>query len=206
METKNYNYDFILPFFTAQDELRPAMSHPHKAGDGYVYATDAHLLIRIPEKKLAQEYTQVENYPTAPDLMNKTLAKDYDSCIFPVSDLVRVLSKAKWIKEYDRKDCPACDGEGECYHCGNGWLKGERIEFGLLQNEDRFKVKIKNNVYQADFLHIITITALAVGADTIEYSSSRMEWKPGIFKFADIVILLMPDLSEDTDEVIIVNA
>lgn len=212
---KNYNYDFILPFFTASDELRPAMNQVHKDADGYIYATDAHMMIRIPADKVGNEYKAVEKFPNAGKLLSEALKRS-DNIIrsIVVDDLIMVLSKAKWCKEMQGDDCPDCNGSGEvvcetcgfshdCESCnGEGEINKRVAEFSLLQEEDYFIVQIDQQYFRASFLHVLTIAAKVAGVDTVEFISNGSAASPALFKFDDVVILLMPYMSDCADMVL----
>lgn len=79
---KNYIYDFLLPFFTASDDLLPAMKHIHKDADGYVYATNSHILIRIPAD-------QVAGFDTIKFVSNP--ANNSSAALFKFDDIVIML-------------------------------------------------------------------------------------------------------------------
>lgn len=207
---KNYRYDFMLPFYTASDELRPVMQEIHKDEDGYIYATDAHVLIRIPADKVGNEYKSVEKFPKAGKLISEALNRpDNISRTIAVDDLIMVLSKAKWYKEVKGDDCPDCDGSGDvvceacghshdCERCnGEGEINKHITEFSLLHEEDYFVVKIDQQCFRASFLHILAISAKVAGFDTLEFITDRTATSPGLFKFDDVVILIMPCLSDN---------
>lgn len=207
---KNYRYDFMLPFFTASDELRPSMKQVHKDSDGYIYATDAHILIRIPADKVGNEYKTVEKFPNAGKLLSEALNRP-DNTIrsIVVDDLIMILSKAKWYKEMQGDDCPDCDGSGEvvcetcghshdCERCnGEGEINKRVAEFSLLQEEDYFIVKIDQQCFRASFLHVLAIAAKVAGADTVEFISNGSAASPALFRFDDVMILLMPFMSDN---------
>ena len=212
---KNYRYDFMLPFFTASDELRPAMSQVHKDADGYIYATDAHMMIRIPADKVGNEYKAVEKFPNAGKLLSEALKRP-DNIIrsIMVDDLIMVLSKAKWCKEMQGDDCPDCNGSGEvvcetcgyshdCESCnGEGEINKRVAEFSLLQEEDYFIVQIDQQYFRASFLHVLAIAAKVAGVDSVEFISDGSAASPALFKFDDVVILLMPYMSDCADMVL----
>lgn len=203
---KNYNYDFLLPFYVANDELRPSMNHIHKHSDGYIYATDAHLLIRVPGDKVANDYKAVEKFPRADNIVSEALNRP-DNKVFSivVDDLIAVLSKAKWYKTTEGDECPDCKGNGEitCHACGHehecdkckgkGEINDRITEFSLLKEEDYFIVKIKNQCFRASLLHILAISAKVAGFETVEYVSDQKANSPALFKFEDnVIVLIMP--------------
>lgn len=207
---KNYRYDFMLPFFTANDKLRPVMQEIHKDADGYIYATDAHVLIRIPADKVGNEYKSIEKFPNAGKLISEALNKpDNISRTIAVDDLIMVLSKAKWYKQMQGDDCPDCDGSGdvECEACGHshdcercngeGETNKRVAEFSLLQEDDYFIVKIEQQCFRASFLHILAIAAKVAGVATIEFISTASAVCSALFRFDDVVILLMPYMSDN---------
>lgn len=212
---KNYKYDFMLPFFTGNDDLRPVMKHVHKDADGYIYATDAHIMIRIPSDKVGNEYKAVEEFPNGGKLLSEALNRP-DNTIrsIVVDDLVMILSKAKWYKEMQCDECPDCNGTGEvvCEVCGHshdcelcsgeGEINNRVKEFSLLQTKDSFFVKIDQQCFSASYLHILAISAKVAGVDSIEFISNGSDTYTALFKFEDVVILLMPYIVDSADIVL----
>jgi hypothetical protein len=203
METR-FIYDLILPFFIGEDNLRPALSKVHKV-DGHLYATEGHILVRIPQEKVANHsrYGEVPNYPNAAKVIQDAIDREGNTAAtIHTNDLIRVLSGVSWrrVTTYDK--CPECKGKGvcECVHCGNETeckeCKGEgkvnvRIkEYSLLESDDRYSIKIGLPVYRADKLQIIAIAARMLQEEYITYYY-REKNEAGIFSFAGIDILLV---------------
>lgn len=107
--------DFLLNLFTANDDIRPAMMFPNLK-DGIVYATDAHVLITIPEEELSLKYETNEKYPNAEKTIldtereNSILRK---SIKVKVPDMLKELTKARICSDKLQIKCNECEGSGE---------------------------------------------------------------------------------------------
>ncbi|MGL5913712.1 MAG: hypothetical protein ACRCZB_06055 [Bacteroidales bacterium] len=203
---KNYNYDFVLPFFTATDELRPAMQCIHKDPDGFLYASDGHILIRVPADKVSSKYAEIKDYPKAGRLLTEAIERPHNtSCTVKVDDLIAVLAKAKWYRGMDGEECPDCKGAGdiECPACGHthdckacngsGETNRKVKEFALLEDEKNYIIRIGTHYFKAQLLHTIAIVSKVAGFNTLELIiSSKDNCSSALFKFDDVVIMLMP--------------
>lgn len=78
-----------------------------------------------------------------------------------------------------------------------GEINKRVAEFSLLQEEDYFIVKIDQQCFRASFLHVLAIAAKVAGADTVEFISNGSATSPALFRFDDVVILLMPFMSDN---------
>jgi RNA polymerase subunit RPABC4/transcription elongation factor Spt4 len=212
MET-NYIYDLILPYFTGREDLCPPLGYVHNGGDGYVYATDGHILIRVPVEKVTKLYEAIKGYPKAGDKMRVAIEKAGDkTATIDTADLVRVLAGLSWHRVMTSDECPQCDGKGEyereceCEYCGSVYEEaaakcpncggtGEvnlRIkEFSLLKSDDRYGIKIGDEVYWADPIQRVVIAALALQAERITYRIPDKKADAGVFHFAGIDIMLV---------------
>lgn len=208
---ENYNYDFILPFFLGDDELRPKFKQIHKDENGFVYATNSHILIRLKENLLHGEYKEVEKYPNCEKFFELLQKDNLNTKNIPVNDLVQVLTNLKWVIQ--KLDCEYCEGEGtcECQCCGQdteckkcgGTGYGKEKDFALLSvyltEEESYSeshIKILDKVFRANYLHIITVCAKILGVDNIEYVYSETT-NSALFKVGQADIILMPVSSKE---------
>jgi hypothetical protein len=211
MNTK-FIYDLILPYFVGSDELRPAMQHVHGDENGFLYASDGNILIRVPKEKAGKEYPPIEGYPKAEHLIQNAFERDGNIIhTIETADLIKALANIAWMRVMDGDKCKECDGDGvvECEHCGSSHdcreCKGtgevnKRIkEFSLLVSEDYYYcIKIAESTYRANLLQLVGIVAQMLGAEEIKYTHKDKN-NFGVFSFANIDILLMPYLSDFTN-------
>jgi hypothetical protein len=196
-------YDFILPFFTANDEMRPTMSHIHSDDNGFLYATNAHIVIRVPRDCAMLKYEKVEKYPNAESVFNQYTFTDKG--VIKTDNLVEILTAYKWFRTVNHDECEKCKGSGtlECEHCGsdyeckdcNGKGKFNRgtIELSLLATEEyNCVVNVANKLFKADFMHILALSAKMLDVKEIEVSLNTNDYEPHIFKVGDADILIMP--------------
>lgn len=167
MKIKSNIYDFILNFFTGDDELRPIFKIPNPE-NGFIYATDTHVLIRIPIGITGNDYENNPKYPNIENLYvldekSKTETKTFNTkavltSIFDCQlKVAQGFENCKKCKGSGFKYCTCCEHENDCKKCeGSGavekdapfamlYLSGDTIRF--------FDRKIRPNfLYKA--LHV----------------------------------------------------
>jgi hypothetical protein len=213
METK-FIYDLILPYFLGDDDLRPAMQKVHKDENGYLYATDGHILIRVPHYKVCKQYEKIPAYPNAEKIMQDAIKREGNiTATIHTNELICMLVNAVWRRIKYGDKCKECDGDGviECEHCGseyeckeckgNGKINIHIKEFSLLKSKDNYIIKIGSPTFKADYLQIIAIAAQMLQANEITYSYK--DDYAAIFSFAGVDILLMPYLADITNAEIV---
>jgi len=208
METK-FVYDLILPYFIGDDDLRPALKKIHKGDNGYLYASNGHIMIRVLSEKVMNEYEAVPKYPNAEKVIQDAFDREGNiTATIHTNDLIRMLADVSWGRVKDSDICSECDGDGEviCEHCNNGYecpiCKGTgevniRIkEYSLLKSNDKYMIKIGFQVYDANYLQTIALAAQMLQSEHITYRY-RENREGGIFSFAGVDILLMPYLETE---------
>ncbi|MCD8178072.1 MAG: hypothetical protein LUE98_11870 [Tannerellaceae bacterium] len=202
---KSFNNDFMMPFFVANDSLRPVMNHIHNEGNGFVYAADGHTLIRMPEEMLCKTYQKIEKYPNAEKLLNEAInRKENKTYTLRTDDLIEMLTHAEWYYLTSSDPCPKCSGEGTetCDYCGvdhdcpdcqgDGSCRTYIKDFSLLSEAETFLIGLGNACYKATYLQKVAIAAKLSGADEITYLTTDDKESAGIFRFNGINILVMP--------------
>lgn len=209
--TKNISYDFVLPFFCADDNLRPAMCQVSMTDNNTVCASDGHKVISIPTDLCVKEYDKVEKYPNVENVLKEHRSNIYKEFLINTEDFLHVLSHAKWIKRTPgTSKCPDCNGDGKdtCHACGHshkcescegtGTYQKDAIEFGLLQTVERYSVTILDRYFNAEHLHTIAVTAKILEAENIRMKITNKA--SSLFYFAGVELLLMtmcePNLNE----------
>lgn len=207
---KNIIYDFILPFFCADDELRPQMKQISLEGD-LVAASNGHIAIMLPRKACTKEYTAIENYPNITKLYEEKAIARTHSVTIKTDDLIKMLTITKWIRSSKMVKCKECEGSGQvdweykgwgkeddCPSCyGDGHVGKDPIEFGILHTDGKFSISIADVSFSADYLHIIAISASMLRVDEIQLDFSTNG--TAIFHLGEARILLMALLSAYTE-------
>lgn len=196
-------YDFILPFFTAADKLRPAMCQIHGDANGFVYATNAHVVIKVPAASCLMQYEAVEKYPNAEKVLSGYVFNK--EAIIKTSEIINILTAYKWLRQCNTTTCEKCKGNGviECEYCnheheceackGDGELYSGIEPLSLLITSDRYHVvKIAGKTFKADFIHVLAVCASVVGVDSIMLKYNDKDLDPHIFIVGDAEIMIMP--------------
>lgn len=208
---KTANYDFIIPFFVASDNLRPAMNSIHLDQNGNVYATNAHMLIKVPYSSCVLKYHSVEKFPNAEAMFQKFHFEN--TAIIKTDQLVEIISAYKWSRKLEVAKCAKCNGEGaimcdycnhehECETCsGDGEITKGYADCQLLVTEDNYAVvKIEDKLFKSDFIHVLAICAKVIGVTEIQFSYNNDASDPHVFTVGDAQILIMPRQSGGADD------
>jgi hypothetical protein len=213
METK-FIYDLILPCFTGDDDLHPELKKVHRDRDGYLYATDRYIALRVPYEKVMNNYKRIPGHPLARHnvIQDAIDREDNIKATIRTGDLVHILSHAQWKRIMKSNECKEYSSLGGvvCRYCRNEYEYGKyngngagniRIrEFMLLQCEsDYYYIRIGTPAYRAAWLHTVAVTAQILQAEEIEYLYSD-EHSAGVFSFAGVDILLAPGVTNNANE------
>jgi hypothetical protein len=203
-------YDLILPYFVGNDDdLHPQQKRVHRGKNGYLYATNGHIAIRMEQKKVCRQYDEIPNFPNVEKILQGAIErKDNKKAVIKTDDLVRLLAYAVWKREECEDECEECDGKGviKCEHCeseydckkcdGKGYENIYIKEFSLIKNRYRYIIKIGMSTYVADYLYIVALTAMMLQIDEITYLYEDKN-KGVVFSFDELDIILMPT-TDDT--------
>lgn len=204
--------ELLSLFYKQEDNLRPYMTAPFLK-NGYVCATEAHILIKIKAETLNEEYRKTEfcniEWPT-------------DNCNFFVSlqEIETMLSSIPKVEEEKKVGeditCMECDGEGEveweyqdksghyhyadheCPMCeGSGFeSESQYVKTGRMIPNGECGVQVRRIVIKAEFLEVLSKAMRIIGVDEIRCVHQDPA-KPCIFRVDDnIEIIIMPRLGE----------
>jgi hypothetical protein len=197
----------ILDMYVARDDLRPVLQAPFTQG-GYVYATDARILIRIRESVVTGSYPVAEN----PNNSRFFIETNREETI-TIQQLEELLSRVEMIEEthvvgksvtceecggsglvywehgrYEKEDdCPACDG--------SGYSQQERkVITGNMTLNKLAPVKLGGRTFSAGYIQTIVQTMELLGIHEIAMRYNEYnEMKQVIFNFSpDVDVILMP--------------
>lgn len=206
--------DFILPFFCGLDQLRPQFNLPSADSDGkYVYATNAHMIIRVLSENLAFKYAHNNNFPN----VTKVYEEETNVALqINVNELIILMASYKWQKQAKTEVCSVCEGEGviECKCCGNdveckkckgdgdltiGAEETERLI--LMFSEERRQVKIGSVFFDANWMHALCLAAKFAGEDTIIVRYNSHKKAPmAFFEAEKFSIMIASDHVIESDE------
>lgn len=204
--------ELLSLFYKQEDNLRPYMTAPFLK-NGYVCATEAHILIKIKAETLNGEYRETEfcniEWPA-------------DNCNFFVSlqEIETVLSSIPKVEEEKkiREDimCMECAGEGvveweyqdksghyhyvehECPMCEGSGFKSESryVKTRRMIPYEESGIQVRRIVIKAEFLEVLSKAMRIIGVDEIR-CVHQAPANPCIFRVDDnIEIIIMPRLGE----------
>ena len=195
---KTIKNDYCIRQFVGNDNLRSALNSV-SLENGFLYATNCHILARISSDLCVLNYESIDKYPNVQKVISEhiSIEKKKVSVETMFNDLMKieVCFRPKMI------ECNECEGEGvvtcsycnsehECKKCeGAGEIKSSELELSGENN-----CIIFNRKFRLHYLDLIIRTAIYTGVKEIEISNSE-GLSGSIFSVGDFTILLMP-LSE----------
>ena len=193
---KKIRNDYCLLMYTGNDDNRPAMKKIH-GENGFVYATEGHIAVKIDHSKCEKIYSKIDSYPSIEKIFNDH--KSSDIKYFYVDDLFECIMKIELCFKPEQIVCDKCFGDGYliCDHCdseydcgrchGIGSINGEKLILSGDKNIEFF-----NRQYNLEHFNKIISTALFVGSNRISISNGDKSGSGSIFKVGEFEILLMP--------------
>lgn len=213
MKYKFNEQELLSLFCDKENEIRPAMATPY-IKNGYVCATEAHVLIRIKAETLNGEYNEIEG-------LNIDFPADNCNFIIGLQDIKTAIASIPQVEEEkkigENITCMECNGEGEveweyqdksghyhyadheCPMCeGSGFESESRyVKTGRMIPDGDCPIRIRRIVIKAKFLEILGKALEIIGVDEIRCVHQDPA-QPCIFRVDDnIEIIIMPCLADD---------
>ena len=195
---KSIKNDYCIRMFAdSGNNLRPQLNQV-SLQDGYLYATNSHILGKINADLCIQNYAVVEKFPNAESLF--AYHEYIETKIVSVDRLFNDLMKIECCFKPKMTDCDKCGGGGiaicdycyskhDCKECdGTGSVPGEGLE--LTSEHD---VKLYDRKYKLKYLDLIIRTAVYTDVKEVLISNGK-DYAGTIFTVGDFTILLMPCL------------
>jgi hypothetical protein len=196
---KTIKNDYLIRQFVASDSFRPAMMKV-SLQDGYLYATDAHIVGKINADLCVQKYESVEKYPNAEKIISEH--KSIETKEISVEQLFHELMKIECCFKPKMIKCENCDGDGVyiCDHCDSECDCKEcagtgKVAVKELELTSEYDCNLFGKKYKLKYLDLIIKTAVYLEVKEIKISNS--EGNGTIFKVGDFTILLMPVFVHD---------
>lgn len=194
---KNIIYDFALRMFLSKDELRVALHEPCQQ-ESFVFATNAHVLIKVPSEKCIYDYSNNDNFPkNVKGIIDEVNPNSYS--IINRNDLLENLIRCEF--DYERQTCEECDGFGvkECKCCRNEADCSDCDGFGTVPSSKPFRklelsgdrVLFHDKLIDPAFLYIVFNTALLLNQEEIKVEHNSENDSKILFKLDDVEILVM---------------
>lgn len=200
--------DSILPKFLSFDKMLTSIQKPCLI-DGFVYATDAHIALKVHSAMLEKQYSYVEKYPNVVGVFNDAILNANIKIEFAL--LNNIFSTIPLVNDYDYEDCLNCNGEGsifctccqlnnECTHCkGEGNFKKKN---GKKIFNREYSVKIGTALFDPNFLKLVVQLGEILNIDSC-FINANYAKKANVFYFShDVQVLVMPKMDSDYDTVL----
>lgn len=188
--------DYCIRMFTdSGNNMSPAFNQVGLQ-DGYLYATNAHIVGKINADLCVKKYKEVEKFPNAESIISEH--NSIEKKTVKVDVLFNDLMKIECCFKPKMIDCEQCEGTGTdtCYHCnsdhdchdckGEGEIAGKELELTSEHDCELFGKK-----YKLNYLDLIIRTAVFIGVEEIEISNAK-DFAGTLFIVGDFTILLMP--------------
>lgn len=196
----------ILDIFLSKSSHHK-LSKPHSE-NGFVYASNGHVCIKIQESRIPEKITPQENpikYEAAYKGCYDRLSQNYR---FRLNDLKEAFEVVKLYPV--RNECPECEGEGiiECDHCGHDsdcdkcGGSGEYGEVIGYEPDDYYNFILLGIIFSAINIQKLIKAAEYFDTEIINLETSLEPLKAALFMVKDIEILVMPimKVSEDPNK------
>lgn len=199
------NYDNILKLFVLKDK-RDACHHPATFGD-FVFATDRHIMVRIPKQFIEGTYPRLHRHP---DMTKINLEPSGVLGKIHISKIEAALSKVELVD--DVEDCTYCNGRGyqecnlghehECEACkGTGCVESKTKEKVLSEIDN---ISILNRRFNPRHIDIIRKAMKECGEDEVTIvrdfnKVSEYKYNPMLFAFKNFIVALMTITDQSTD-------
>lgn len=200
---KANKYDMILTMYVGKDDYRPAMQKVNN-NNGMLEATNAHILIRMPESYAGFKYEAVEKYPNVNGVIHSEEFKGGSYKMTP-DDLISLLMTCELNCRMESEDCKQCEGSGtvecpccsndtDCKECEGSGESGSTHPFAKLEwrGTDTF---IQKRKFNTGYLMTLYQTAVIHGAKEIVFNFPEEHHnaaKGCVVNIDDILILMMP--------------
>jgi hypothetical protein len=206
------NESKVFGMYTADDALRPALKAPFTQ-NGYVYASDGVILIRVREGAVKEAYPHSEKIGCS-KLFNVAAEKEE---AVTARQLKKLLAEVELVEEThtvgENIKCEVCSGSGEVYwqyedwekedDCpacsGSGYARKEKkIPTGKMITNESALVKLGGKTFRVRYIRVIAETMALLGVATVAMRYSEIEpYRQSIFNFSsDVDVLLMPTLPD----------
>lgn len=198
MSDKNVTVSGIdLSKFCGDDDSRLTLKEPRN-NEEFIYATNGCILIRL-SKSLAPDFNNIITNE-CPDY-EKVITNEAEFNPVSLSDIQGALDSfiPEYINEYEKVECPECNGEGyiECTECGNEKECEECLGDGEI-NTDKIigKIMTKKSVpffsVHIDFKYLSLIKEAMEAYPSSWSVSIKGKLEPVQFDADNIVIVVQP--------------
>jgi hypothetical protein len=197
----------LFDMYVSTDELHPVLTAPF-IQNGYVYASDSRILIRVRESAVKEAYPHSQN----PKNISSNFMETRKEKTITLIQLERLLSKVEEVEEikkigeninceecagggcvtweykhWERKDyCPVCDGEGYT-------SKVKEVSTGRMIPNPYAAIKLGDKTFRVRYIQTIvnTMKLLEIHKITMQYNGNS-PFEQAVFNFnADIDVILM---------------
>lgn len=206
----------VFSLFTGSDKYRSVFDNPFEQ-NGKIYATDAHVLIRIDKNKIQYEDDKILKVET-PNCEAIVPEKNCDEIVnLNAEQFEQYKTEYELVKQGEDVECGLCNGEGtltQDYHYKGRWYEsefdcpccdgsGNEEEARLVRNVNKtfktgVRVKFNGCLYEIHrFYKLIEVQKLVGGEIRLLHKPEK--YKPPLFSIGDFEIIIMPTSADESD-------
>lgn len=209
-------YDIMLSYFCSIDDMRPQFKTPSlNQENDHVYATDAHIMIKVPAKILRKRYKTNEKFPAAENIFNQYDFSETGK--INTESLLNAVAEFNLHRGYEYIKCDKCGGSGvlECEHCNSEYdcndckgtgNKGKNqlpLKVLICEDSNNSRIMIGNHYFNVEYIQILAVFAKMLTIDEIDVTYTiRPQTSPMVFKFGEATVLYMPQNISHEDETV----
>jgi hypothetical protein len=212
----------VFSLFTGFDKYRPVFDNPFEQ-NGRIYATDAHVLIRIDKSKIQYDNEKILKVEQ-PNCEAIVPEKNCDEIVTVNAELFeQYKTEDELVKQGEDVECGLCNGEGTMtadYHYKGKWYKSEHecpvcdgsgyeeegnlVRTGNKTFKNGVRVKFNGCLYEIHrFYKLIEVQKLTGGEIRLLHKPEK--YKAPLFSIGDFEIIIMPSSACESDCEAILN-
>jgi hypothetical protein len=200
------DFDHLFSHFLSDDECSPGLRQPNTTDD-FVWATDRHALIKVPQRLLDKQYPSHEKAPKVGPVLAATRFLP-EPVTIKTKQLMDILGEIPKVKDLKWVTCPDCNGEGgeeciccghlqECARCDNeGEIEMEDDLAPLVYPFENHGIRIGEAVFSPQIVG--TLEAALVELDASEFQLiGGAPNRQHLFRIGEVEVILMPKMDEE---------
>lgn len=200
------NFDQLFSHFVSDDECSPGLRQPNTTDD-FVWATDRHALIKVPQSLLDKQYPSHEKAPKVGPVLAATHILP-EPVTIKAKQLMDILGEIPKEKDVKWVTCPECKGEGgeECFCCGHytecencdgeGEIKMDDTTLPLVYPFEGYGIRIGEAVFSPLIVGALETALVELDASEFQLVGGAPN-RQHLFRIGEVEVILMPKMEEE---------